>query len=99
MNIKNETAERLKNASPETVETVVGGLYSWSFRTVILLRYYSKMRWEDVADAMRYDIRWVFRLHQRAIKAIEKDERLIKMLYEGGDNDAERTTPEQQSKP
>lgn len=90
MNVKNETAERLKNVSPDVVEAVVDRLYSWSFRTVILLRYYNKMRWEDVAEAMRYDLRWVFRLHQRAIKAIEKDEYSVKILYKGGDNDAER---------
>ena len=34
---------------------------------VLHCRYVLYMRWEDIADEMDYDVRWVFRLHKKAL--------------------------------
>ena len=36
-------------------------------RRVLELRYRNYMRWEQIADVMGYDVRWVYRLHGEAL--------------------------------
>ena len=38
---------------------------------VLRLRYLDGMKWEDVAGNMRYDVRWIRRLHDRGIRIIQ----------------------------
>ena len=40
-------------------------------RKVLFLRYYENRRWDDIAMRMSYHERTVFRIHGRALKAIE----------------------------
>ena len=42
-------------------------------RTVLLLRYISFMRWEQIAVEMDYSVRHVQRLHGRALSVISKN--------------------------
>ena len=41
------------------------------FREILILRYISFHRWEEIADGLNYDIRHVFRLHKKALSAAE----------------------------
>ncbi len=36
------------------------------------LRYVALMKWEDISVAAGYDLRWVYRIHKKAIKEFEK---------------------------
>ena len=36
-------------------------------RRVLELRYRNYLRWEQIADVMGYDVRWVYRLHGEAL--------------------------------
>ena len=42
-----------------------------SYRVLLELRYLSINTWEDIAVKMGYDLRWVYRLHGRALKEAE----------------------------
>ena len=39
-------------------------------RVLLTERYINDKTWEQVADSMGYDLRWVHRLHKRAVAAI-----------------------------
>ena len=41
-------------------------------RTVLELRYHSFKTWEDIAAAMNVSVRWVHKLHSRALDDIDK---------------------------
>jgi len=41
-------------------------------KMVLELRYVALMKWEEIAAATGYDLRWVYRIHKRAIKDFEK---------------------------
>lgn len=41
-------------------------------KMVLELRYIALMKWEDIAETMDYDLRWVYRIHGKAIKEFEK---------------------------
>lgn len=43
-------------------------------RTLIIYRYINRMTFEAIADKMGYDLRWVYRIHK---KALEETDRLL----------------------
>lgn len=47
-----------------------------SHRLLLELRYLGGSTWDEVAAIMGYDVRWVYRLHRKALK--EADEQLAK---------------------
>ncbi|MFC0475718.1 MULTISPECIES: DUF1492 domain-containing protein [Bacillaceae] len=54
--------------------TFVSEIENHSYRLLLELRYLSGSTWEEVAAIMGYDVRWVYRLHRKALK--EATERL-----------------------
>jgi len=54
--------------------TFVAEIENPSYRLLLELRYLSGSTWEEVAAMMGYDVRWVYRLHRKALK--EATERL-----------------------
>ncbi len=40
---------------------------------ILRMRYVRGERWDDIAQALRVNKRWVFRLHERALKEFEKN--------------------------
>lgn len=48
-----------------------------AYRIVLELRYLNGNTWEEVSDAMGYDLRWIYRLHGKALQ--EAEVRLINM--------------------
>lgn len=51
-----------------------------NYKLVLELRYIALMKWEDIAETMDYDLRWVYRIHGKAIKEFEKP---LKVTIEG----------------
>jgi DNA-directed RNA polymerase specialized sigma subunit len=48
--------------------TFVDEIENPSHRLLLELRYLSGNTWEEVAVLMGYDVRWVYRLHRKALK-------------------------------
>lgn len=42
------------------------------YRTLLELRYLSGSKWEEIAEAMSLQVRWVYRMHGRALQAAQK---------------------------
>ena len=40
------------------------------YQTLLELRYLCFKKWEQIADEMDYDLRWIYRLHNKAIKKL-----------------------------
>jgi len=38
---------------------------------VLEMRYLEYKSWEEIAEVMNFDVRWVYRLHKRALKEVE----------------------------
>lgn len=53
------------------IAELIACLENETYRLVLELRYLSVCTWEIVAEVLDYDVRWVHRLHGRALKAIE----------------------------
>ncbi|RLK63168.1 DUF1492 domain-containing protein [Atopobacter sp. AH10] len=41
-------------------------------RAVLSYRYVAGKRWEEIAEIMGYEVRWVYRLHGQALKEFDK---------------------------
>lgn len=44
-----------------------------SHRMLLELRYLEEKTWEEVAETMGYELRWIYRLHGRALKEAERE--------------------------
>lgn len=51
-------------------EALISRLSNPNQRTVLQLRYFSDMTWEEIADKMGYTLRWVHQLHRTAIAGL-----------------------------
>lgn len=60
--------------------TFVAEIDNPSHRLLFEFRYLGGSNWEEVAAIMGYDVRWVYRLHRKALK--EADELLAKISVE-----------------
>ena len=61
---------RLKREINETIDRVE----DMTYRRLLELRYRNYMRWDDIADTMGYDVRWVYVLHGRALREVKVPE-------------------------
>lgn len=61
---------RLKRAAMDAIALVDDSRY----REVLELYYIDGYTWEQVAERMGYDVRWVYRLHGRALKCVRVPE-------------------------
>ena len=43
---------------------------SVEYQTLLELRYLNYMTWEQIAVEMNYELRWLYRVHSRALDAI-----------------------------
>lgn len=62
--------EYLKSAPPEALRAVIGKVNNQNYRDVLACRYIDHMKWEAIATAMRYETRYVYKLHRRALKVV-----------------------------
>jgi len=66
----NKDLNRLIDLKHEIV-TVIKCVESPELQTLLELRYLCFRTWEHIAVEMSYDLRWVHRLHQRALDEVE----------------------------
>lgn len=60
--------KREVNAVIEAVEPI-------RYREILALRYRNYMRWEEIAETMGYDKRYMFKIHGRALRAVRVPEK------------------------
>ena len=66
----NADMKRLLNLKHEIV-TVISCVESPELQTLLELRYLCFKTWEQIAVALHFDLRWVHRLHNRALNEVE----------------------------
>ena len=66
----NADLTRLINLKHEIV-TVVKCVESPELQTLLELRYLCFMTWEQIAVELHFDLRWIHRLHNRALNEVE----------------------------
>ena len=42
------------------------------YRTILIERYFNGKRWEEIAKAMYYDLRYLYSMHGLALEALDK---------------------------
>ena len=67
----NDDIDRLVDLKRE-MASLIERIPDPSYRVLLELRYLGCSRWEDIALKMGYDLRWVYRLHGRALKEMEE---------------------------
>ena len=58
---------RLRRLIGQAIEQVEEG----SLRQILRLRYIEGCKWEEIGERMSYDVRWVRRLHNKALEKME----------------------------
>lgn len=76
----NDDIDRLVDLKRE-LSAFIAEIDNHAYRIVLELRYLNGNTWEEVADVMGYDLRWIYRLHGKALK--EAEFRLSKYVYKG----------------
>lgn len=56
----------------EQARTLIHMLTDERYKTVLTEYYLNHKTWEQVADRMNYDLRWVYRIHGKALKEFSK---------------------------
>lgn len=55
------------------IETAIAQLQDDRYRDILTWRYINGWRWEQIAQAMGFDVKWVWKLHGRALAEIQID--------------------------
>ena len=55
------------------IVSAIKGIENPEYRTLLELRYLCFKPWEQIALEMGYDLRWLYRLHQRALAVIKTE--------------------------
>ena len=63
--------DRLLNISREITE-VIAKLDSAVHRTMLTARYINFKTWEEIAEDMEMDLRWIYRMRKKAIAHVEE---------------------------
>lgn len=67
----NTDIEQLLSLKSE-ISSVVKKVENPEYRTLLELRYLCFKTWEQIAVEMDYDLRWVYRMHKKALNAAEE---------------------------
>ena len=59
-------------AKTKQLQALIDSLPVPEYRTLLELRYLSGSKWEEIAEAMSMHVRWVYRMHGRALQAAQK---------------------------
>ena len=54
------------------IKTVINKIEQPEYRTVLEWRYINLCKWEYIAEQMKYNNRWLYRIHTRALKEADK---------------------------
>ena len=63
----------------EKIQKMIQSVSDDTLHLLLEYRYLNHMTWEKIADKMSYDVRWVFRLHKKALAQLEIEDELLKM--------------------
>ncbi len=63
--------DRLLNISREIAE-VISKLDNAVYRTMLTARYINFKTWEEIAEDMEMDLRWIYRLRKKAVDEVER---------------------------
>lgn len=66
----NADIDALVDLKREILETIKG-LENVEYQTILERRYLCFETWEKIAAEMGYDLRWLFRLHGKALDAVQ----------------------------
>ena len=66
----NADIDRLVDLKRE-MATLIERVVDPSHRLLLEMRYLGGNTWEDIAQKMGYDLRWVYRLHGKALQEFE----------------------------
>ncbi len=67
----NDDIDRLVDLKRE-LNAFISEIDNQAYRIVLELRYLNGNTWEEVADVMGYDLRWIYRLHGKALAEAER---------------------------
>lgn len=67
----NDDIDKLIDIKKQIAEDI-SSLENENYRMILELRYVALMKWEDIAETMDYDLRWVYRMHGKALKEFDK---------------------------
>ncbi|MBA4538460.1 DUF1492 domain-containing protein [Bacillus aquiflavi] len=67
----NDDIDQLVDLKRE-LTTFIAEIANPSHRILLELRYLGGSTWDEVAAIMGYDVRWVYRLHRKALKEINE---------------------------
>lgn len=67
----NEDIDRLVDIKSELVKTLKK-MDDTDCRLILEYRYLNYYQWEEIAEKMHYTVRWVYKLHGRALEKLEK---------------------------
>ena len=67
----NEEIDQLVELKKQA-RTLIHRLTDERYKTVLTEYYLNHKTWEQVADCMNYDLRWVYRIHGKALKEFSK---------------------------
>lgn len=59
-------------AVKEDVQKLIKSVDEPELRVLLELRYLCYRSWNDIADSLNYDLRWVHRLHGKALQALQE---------------------------
>ncbi|SHJ36957.1 DUF1492 domain-containing protein [Hespellia stercorisuis] len=55
-----------------TIMELIHGLENVDYQSVLELKYLSYYTWEQIANEMHYSLRWIYKLHGKALQEFEK---------------------------
>lgn len=56
------------------IVTIIKGVENTEYQTILEKRYLCYQSWEQIAVEMNYDLRWLYRMHNRALAEINVPE-------------------------
>lgn len=66
----NAKIDRLVDLQKE-IEAIIEAVEDSRYRTILTERYINRKKWEDIADILHIDLRWLYVLHGRALNEIK----------------------------
>lgn len=67
----NEDIDRLIDLKKE-IGKVISNIDNPSYQLILEMRYINNRNWDEIADEMGLDKRWLLRLHMRALRKIDE---------------------------
>ena len=71
--------EALVNLKKEMAKKIYT-LGNTDYEYILVLRYLRYKSWTEIADKMEYSIRWIYKLHKKAL--MDFDEKILKIIKE-----------------